>query len=324
MTLKPVHMCCPCSHKSEIAARRDGNWICARPDCPYSGRKCFRTVDGIPILIPFDVEDTVCDEQAYKYVATETGYRFVEQDVYLTRRPNRVKSFLKRLLLLPPEETPRNIETFVRSVGANATVLVIGAGSRGDGTEPLWNSEDVDVVGTDIYPSPSVDCIADAHFLPFRDETFDGVLIQAVLEHVLQPAAVVDEIHRVLRDGGLVYAETPFMQQVHEGAYDFQRFTITGHRWLFRQFEQIAIGPLKGPAITFAWSLKYFIWALTRSRKLASAVYMPAFFILQLADRLIARRLKWDGASGVYFLGRKSPGFVLTAKQVVELYDGAQ
>ncbi len=44
------------------------------------------------------------------------------------------------------------------------------------------------------------------------------------------------EIHRVLKDDGIVYADTPFMQQVHEGAYDFTRFTLSGHRWLFKNF----------------------------------------------------------------------------------------
>ena len=74
----------------------------------------------------------------------------------------------------------------------------------------------------------------------------DAVICQAVLEHVLEPASAVSEIHRVLRRDGLVYAETPFMQQVHERAYDFSRFTQSGHRWLFRRFSEISAGPIGG------------------------------------------------------------------------------
>ena len=37
------------------------------------------------------------------------------------------------------------------------------------------------------------------------------MLVQAGLEHVRDPWQVVAEIHRVLKDDGLVYAETPFM-----------------------------------------------------------------------------------------------------------------
>jgi len=58
------------------------------------------------------------------------------------------------------------------------------------------------------------------------------MLVQAGLEHVRDLWQVVAEIHRVLKDDGLVYAETPFMQQVHEGPYDFTRFTESGHRYL--------------------------------------------------------------------------------------------
>ena len=34
--------------------------------------------------------------------------------------------------------------------------------------------------------------------------SFDGVMIQAVLEHVLEPTRVVAEIHRVLKPDGLL------------------------------------------------------------------------------------------------------------------------
>ena len=74
------------------------------------------------------------------------------------------------------------------------------------------------------------------------DDSCDAVVVQAVLEHVLDPQVVVDEINRVLKPGGLVYAETPFMQQVHAGRYDFSRYSDAGHRWLFRQFEEVDRG----------------------------------------------------------------------------------
>ena len=59
--------------------------------------------------------------------------------------------------------------------------------------------------------------VADAHRVPLATESVDALVIQAVLEHVLDPWRVAAEIHRVLRPGGLVYADTPFLQQVHEG-----------------------------------------------------------------------------------------------------------
>ena len=132
---------------------------------------------------------------------------------------------------------------------------MIGSGEKGSGTEELWNNKEIEIHGIDIYGSESVDVICDAHYLPLKDGYYDGVWIQAVLEHVLEPTLVVSEIHRVLRVNGLVYAETPFMQQVHEGAYDFTRFTVLGHRYLFRKFESVRLGGNKGPELVFAGRL---------------------------------------------------------------------
>ena len=104
---------------------------------------------------------------------------------------------------------------------------------------------DIEVHSIDIYASPTVDLICDAHYLPLEGEYYDAVWIQAVLEHVVQPELVVHEIHRVLKPDGIVYAETPFMQQVNEGAYDFTRYTVLGHRYLFKKFSLIDRGAME-------------------------------------------------------------------------------
>jgi ubiquinone/menaquinone biosynthesis C-methylase UbiE/uncharacterized protein YbaR (Trm112 family) len=48
--------------------------------------------------------------------------------------------------------------------------------------------------------------VADASCLPFRDATFDGVLVYGVFHHLDDPAAAARDISRVLRDGGLCFA----------------------------------------------------------------------------------------------------------------------
>lgn len=185
------------------------------------------------------------------------------------------------------------------------TVLVIGGGAIGSGAHQLYNDPSIDLVGTDVYASEYTVLVADGHKLPFEDGMFDGVWVQAVLEHVLEPATVVAEIHRVLRPNGLVYAETPFMQQVHERAYDFSRFTQSGHRWLFRRFSEISAGPVSGPGVALIWSIRYLLRALGAGDKMSRAISAPFFWIRYL-DRLTRGRAVADAACGCYFLGKRS------------------
>jgi ubiquinone/menaquinone biosynthesis C-methylase UbiE len=167
--------------------------------------------------------------------------------------------------------------------------------------------------------------ICDAHDIPFKDEMFDGVIAQAVLEHVVDPIRCVAEIHRVLKTGGLVYAETPFIQQVHMGRYDFTRFTHSGHRRLFRRFTEVASGAICGPGMALAWSYKYFLLSFAESRALRavlSAFARMSSFFLKYADYyLIHKASSIDGASGVYFIGRKATA-ILSDRDVIAYYKG--
>jgi hypothetical protein len=148
------------------------------------------------------------------------------------------------------------------------------------------------------------------------------VIVQAVLEHVVDPERVVGEIWRVLRQDGLVYAETPFLQQVHAGAYDFFRFTSSGHRYLFRRFTELAAGPVAGPGTQLLWSVDHLVRGLTRS-ELAGKVARGVCFWLRYLDRAIPEAYAMDDASAYYFLGRRAETELAPA-ELVEYYRGAQ
>jgi SAM-dependent methyltransferase len=201
-------------------------------------------------------------------------------------------------------------------------VLIVGGGSLSEGVRYLRDTGDFDLVSFDIYASDQTDFVADAHAIPLKDAVVDGVWIQAVLEHVLTPAKVVEEIARVLRPGGLCYAETPFLQPVHEKAYDFTRFTESGHRWLFRQFDAIDSGVVAGPGTTLFLNLRYFAGALLRNRKLGTLITLP-FFWLRYFDELVPPEHASDMASGVYFLGRKSES-AIDAHEMPNHFRGVQ
>lgn len=274
--------------------------VCAaRLESPEGCGDCataFPVADALPVLIAF--EDSIFTRADYNSAAQAISPR--------VRTAGRLAHAIKRVIFGSNDEAARNIAEFLARVdGQPPRILVVGGGTIGAGLEELYSRTDVDLVGVDVYPSPHIDLICDGHRLPFIDECFDGVIVQAVLEHVVDPARVVAEIHRTLRGGGMVYAETPFMQQVHEGAYDFTRFTLSGHRWLFREFDEIDAGQVLGPGTASLWSMKHLMRSLGLSKTIAAAMLLP-FFWLRLLDRVARRGGALDGACGLYFLGTKS------------------
>ncbi len=116
-------------------------------------------------------------------------------------------------------------------------------------------------------------------------------------------------MYRVLVSRGFIYSEIPFLQQVHEGAYDFTRYTLSGHRRLFNHFEEVSSGVVAGPGTTLAWALEHFALCFT-PRFLVTGmrlVVRAAFFWLKYFDYLFGQSpVAADGASCTFFLGRKS------------------
>lgn len=76
------------------------------------------------------------------------------------------------------------------------------------------------------------DQLYDGRRLPFDAETFDTVLCVQVLEHTPDPAALVVEMGRVLKKGGLLILMAPFSFRLHEEPHDYFRFTPHGLREL--------------------------------------------------------------------------------------------
>jgi SAM-dependent methyltransferase len=303
-------LCCPGGQHQLCMA--DGTTLKSNGSNPP---KSYPVINGFPILVDF--ETSVLDE-------AET-IRSSARSVRPRPQYKGIKAKLKRLLSPQKSSTKKNIDALIRLLHANENpvrLLVLGGGTIGQGMEPVYDDPAIGVIGFDIYATPFVQFVADAHRIPMRDESCDAVIVQAVLEHVLQPADVVAEIWRVLRPDGLVYAETPFMQQVHEAAYDFTRFTESGHRYLFRRFDGISSGASGGPGLQFMWSADYLARSLFRSRT-AGKIAKLLFFWTQYLDNFIPPDFAVDGASGVYLMGRKSKT-AMGPKSIIAHYQGAQ
>jgi SAM-dependent methyltransferase len=106
----------------------------------------------------------------------------------------------------------------------------------------------------DLRPDVGADIVGDLHDVPRESESIDTAIATEVLEHCYEPARAVNELHRVLRPGGLCLLTTRFIHPFHPDPHDYFRFTHEGLEHLFRGFSTTTVRPL-GNRLHAAWIL---------------------------------------------------------------------
>jgi SAM-dependent methyltransferase/uncharacterized protein YbaR (Trm112 family) len=303
-----------CPKCKSSLSERNGKMSCSDQQCGMQ----YLVINGAPVLIDEDrsvflIEDFV-----------------LQRDTTMELQPNRLKIRIRSLLPdismnIKAEVNYRKYTRLLMNETPEPKVLVLGGSILGKGMEALKENKSIVLIESDVSFGPRTALICDAHDIPFEDESFDGVIVQAVLEHVVDPFRCVEEIHRVLKKRGLVYAEIPFMQQVHGGRYDFTRFTLLGQRRLFRKFDEIESGATCGPGMALAWAYQYFFMSMTQSSLLRSVLRlftrMTSFYLKYIDYYLIDKKGTLDAASGYYFIGLKSES-VLSDRELIKGYRG--
>lgn len=272
----------------------------------------YPITNGVPVLL------TPASE------ATIAGFRSDAENVQLRQTVGRSPWLLKLTdAIRPPhpfwymrrKASHAQRVAFTRIAEANgkredAVFLDVGSGILGGlNASGLSNYVRDHIVPIEIAPTAGIGIVGDAHFLPFADGSVDGMLIQGVLEHVLNPEQIVAEIRRVLRPGAPVFSEVPFIQHYHLDPVDFRRWTHYGFAHLFGDFDEVSHGVCAGPAAALTDMLTEFPALVFSSPVLywgAKVVTGWIFSPLQLLDAF------WAGsprahvmAAAVYFLGTK-------------------
>lgn len=308
-----------CPGKPSVALERVGDSFTGE------GGVSFPVINGTPILI--DEANSVFEIADFAAADGAAGVTTMDLRDDAERLDTPVRRFKNTVLGLIPGKS-RSVTDFdaeqalevLLAANPDARILVIGAGDARFETD-----RDACVVYTDVALAPDTHLIADAHDIPFADGTFDALLSIAVLEHVADPWRCAEEIRRVLKPTGWVYAVTPFMQQVHMGRYDFTRFTAMGHRRLFRWFDEERSGVANGPGMAVAWSLEYMFSSMAEGRAMRSLLRTASRFVtwpFLLLDGWIGRKSgAYDCASAFYFFGqvRDAP---IPDREIVKSYRG--
>lgn len=122
---------------------------------------------------------------------------------------------------------PSMFHRFRDEVNANNfSVLDIGGRDR-SGVARRGHFDVSDYVVVDVLPGENVDVVGDAHVLSdlFPGERFDAFFSVSVFEHLMMPWAVVPQINKVLRTGGIGMIATHQTLGMHDIPWDFWRFS---------------------------------------------------------------------------------------------------
>lgn len=118
--------------------------------------------------------------------------------------------------------TPRHYHEFIYQLPAVEKVLISDFCS--EEVEKFGHTSKVDIIG-DLAVEE----------LPVPEESFDTVLCVAVLEHCEDPVAMVRNIGRLLRSGGVAFIMTPFAYIDGHMEPDYWRFGRDAHLLLARK-----------------------------------------------------------------------------------------
>ncbi len=173
--------------------------------------------------------------------------------------PRGTQNFIPREIMASfdiPDDVPVSAHPygppFVELIQNNREKLFLDVGAG------LRHTYYANVVNTDIYPSVSTDVMCVGEDLPFADDQFDFVFCFAVLEHTMRPWDVAREMCRVLKPGGRIYVDWPFLQPAHGYPHHYFNATPRGNESLIEPYCDITPATIEWhhhPVIAVNWIL---------------------------------------------------------------------
>lgn len=198
----------------------------------------------------------------------------------------------------------RNLQAICASL--HGTVLDVGCA---EGKPGKFLPTGASYIGLDYYSTATdwydtrPDVFGDAQALPFADDSIDHALLLDVIEHLPEPDKSLAELYRVLKPGGSLTLQVPFLYPLHDEPLDFHRWTRHGLRRAaarhgFQVSDELAIGhPLETAALNgnIALSKTVINWLKGRNPLGLTAVALPVLVpLINCSAWLLARLSRRD------------------------------
>jgi len=172
----------------------------------------------------------------------------------------------------------------------------------GEGSYHCFLPANIQLTRTDAQLKNNLDRIVDFNEpLPFREHSFDAVLLFNALYIAEEPEKLMREIRRIVKPGGTTLMASPFMQNEMREPHDYRRLTSEGLEKLFTEagFLGIEIIPYS-ERCTVAANLLHAFWYF-------SVIRVFAYSLACALDRLIPRGMRKNHPSPIgYFCILKS------------------
>ena len=149
--------------------------------------------------------------------------------------------------------------------------------------------------------------------LPIDSEVANTVISLSVMEHLREPQVFLNEAHRILKPGGVMILQVPFMWWVHEAPYDFFRYTRYGLQHMFEKagFRDIVIYPQTGFWVMWTLKFNYQTSRLVRGpwplRQVISLLLRSIWALDQRIAPWLDKYWKCDGETAGYFVVANRP-----------------
>ena len=112
--------------------------------------------------------------------------------------------------------------------------------------------ETLDVNEYDDYPDIICDLCGEIN--DDLKNRYDKIICLAVLEHVYNPFKAIENITKLLKDGGKVYGMVPYLYHYHAPDdlkfQDYFRFSKDALSYLFKDFKEVELYPIRGKLST--------------------------------------------------------------------------